>query len=189
MSDDEYESDLDFITDSEPDVDDEDDFLGNEANGHNLKDEEDENENKAEEELYGDIEPTEPEDDGTKNQDDDEEEEDLEVPDDKIDLSDKKIIMNKKKTSKIMTKFEFSYLISQRAMAIENGSPLMYPETKFIHAIDIAKEETFKGINPIIIQRIIPSNSGDLIEEWKCSELIIPLAYTDDPKNFLDKFM
>jgi DNA-directed RNA polymerase subunit K/omega len=73
-----------------------------------------------------------------------------------------------------MTKYEYSYLISQRAIAIENDSPLMNPDTKFIHAIDIAREETELGLNPIIIRRIIPPNN---IEEWKCSELKLPEYY------------
>lgn len=79
-----------------------------------------------------------------------------------------------RKTTPYMTKFEYSYLISQRALAIENGSPLMYPETSFIHSIDIAREETRMGLNPIIIQRQIPPN---IIEEWKCSELKLPEYY------------
>jgi DNA-directed RNA polymerase subunit K/omega len=87
-----------------------------------------------------------------------------------------------------MTKYEFSYLVSQRALAIEHGSPLMYPETRFIHAIDIAREETFMGLNPIIIQRVIPVLGGELIEEWKCSELIIPMAYSEEGSNFLNNF-
>ena len=59
-------------------------------------------------------------------------------------------------------------------MAIEHNSPLMNIDTKFIHSIDIAREETEMGLNPIIIQRIMPN--GD-IEEWKCSELRIPKNY------------
>jgi len=178
-----YEDDDDasyeFFSEDEQEVDDEDAFLGNEANGHGVKDEEDEQENKAEEELYGEIEPQEPEDDGDKPLDDDEEEIDTDIVE-STDVNYKKISILKRKTAKIMTKFEYSYLISQRAMAIEQGSPLMFSKTKYIHAIDIAKEETHLGVNPIIIQRILPSNIGDLIEEWKCNELIIPNAYTED---------
>jgi DNA-directed RNA polymerase subunit K/omega len=81
---------------------------------------------------------------------------------------------NLRKTNPILTKFEYSYLVSQRAMAIENGSPLMNTQTKLIHSIDIAKEETMMGLNPIIIQRVLPS--GD-IEEWKCKELRLPKYY------------
>jgi DNA-directed RNA polymerase subunit K/omega len=51
---------------------------------------------------------------------------------------------------------------------IENGSPLMLPDTKEIKAIKIAMEETDAGLNPIIIRRTLPNGN---IEEWKNSEL------------------
>jgi DNA-directed RNA polymerase subunit K/omega len=187
MSDYEDDDSYEYFSEDEQEVDDEDAFLGNEANGHGLKDEEDERENKAEEELYGEIEPQEPEDDGDKPIDDEDEDLEPEIQEDKVDGF-KKIPNNKRKTSKVMTKFEYSYLVSQRAMAIEQSSPLMIPDTKFIHAIDIAKEETHKGVNPIIIQRIIPSNSGDLIEEWRCNELIVPFAYIEEDDEFMSRF-
>lgn len=190
MSDYEDEDDqsYDYNSESEQEIDDEDAFLGHEANGHNiLKDEEDENEAKAEEELYGDIEPVEPEDDGAKLADDEYEEE-VEMIEEKPEIKLGKVSKDKRKTSKMMTKYEFSYLVSQRAQAIEHGSPLMFPQTKFIHAIDIAKEETFKGLNPIIIQRVIPVLGGEIIEEWKCSELIVPFSYYEGDSDFIKKF-
>jgi len=76
---------------------------------------------------------------------------------------------SKRITRPNMTKFEYSYLISQRAIMVENGSPLMIPETPYRNAIDIAREETDKGLNPIILRRPLPNGS---IEEWKCNELI-----------------
>jgi DNA-directed RNA polymerase subunit K/omega len=186
--DDDDDQSYDYNSESEQEVDDEEAFLGHEANGHNLlKDEEEENEVKAEEELYGEVEPVEPEDDGAKLMDEDYEEE-VEIPDEKPETKFGKVSKDKRKTSKMMTKYEFSYLVSQRALAIEHGSPLMFPETKFIHAIDISKEETFKGINPIIIQRVIPILGGEIIEEWKCSELIIPFAYSEEGYDFIKHF-
>jgi DNA-directed RNA polymerase subunit K/omega len=83
-------------------------------------------------------------------------------------------VTDNRRTPSIMTKFEYSYMVSQRAMAIENNSPLMIPDTKMVHAIDIAKEETAMGLNPIIIQRVLPNGN---IEEWKCSELSLPQTY------------
>jgi len=81
----------------------------------------------------------------------------------------------KRKTNPIMTKFEFTNLIAWRAQMIENvNSPLMIPDTKFTNSIDIAREETEKGVNPIIIVRNLPNGS---IEEWKCSELSLPKAF------------
>jgi len=190
MSDDEDDNqsyDYEYESDNQDEVEDDDAWIGNEANGHQ-KDEEEVNEDKMEEELHGETEPQEPEDDGLKADED----EDLEADEDEADKDEKaankiasKIVSsNKRKTSKIMTKFEYSYFISQRAMAIEHGSPLMYPKTTYIHSIDIAKEETDMRINPIIIQRVLPSG---FIEEWKCSELLVPFAYTID-KDFIKNF-
>lgn len=187
MSDDEDDNqsyDYEYESDNQDEVEDDDAWIGNEANGHQ-KDEEEVNEDKMEEELHGETEPQEPEDDGLKADD----EEDIDEEEDESDkvankIASKLVPSNKRKTSKIMTKFEYSYIISQRAMTIEHGSPLMYPETTYIHSIDIAKEETDKGINPIIIQRVLPSG---FIEEWKCSELLVPFAYTTN-KEFIKNF-
>jgi DNA-directed RNA polymerase subunit K/omega len=79
---------------------------------------------------------------------------------------------SERKTNPIMTKFEYSYFISQRAIMIEHDSPLMIPDTQFVNAIDIAKEETERKLNPIIIYRHLPNNTA---EKWKCSE---PVSYT-----------
>jgi DNA-directed RNA polymerase subunit K/omega len=171
-------------TDTEAEVDEDEDWIGNEANGHGLKDEEDVAEEKIEEDNYGEEEPIEHEDDGLRVDVDDLMEEE-EIQDDKKETNKMFVSKNKRKTSPVMTKYEFSYLVSQRAMAIENGSPLMNPDTEFIHSIDIAREETLKGLNPIIIQRILPNYN---IEEWKCSELISPFSYYENG-NFLNKFM
>lgn len=81
---------------------------------------------------------------------------------------------NERRTNPIMTKFEYSYFISQRAIMIEYDSPLMIPDTKFVNAIDIAKEETERKVNPIIIYRHLPNNTA---EKWKCSELELPKKF------------
>lgn len=77
-------------------------------------------------------------------------------------------------THSIMTKFEYSRFISARAQMISNGSARMVYDTKYIHAIDIAKEETVLGVNPLSIERILPNGN---IEIWKCSELRPPKSY------------
>jgi len=183
----EYESEEEFDDDVD-DINAENNFETADPNGHREV-EQDEDERKGEEELYGDEEPVETED--PLKEEDEEEEPEIEEPEPEEVKTVKKeaniIPIDKRKTSKVMTKFEYSYLVSQRAMAIENGSPLMFPDTKFIHAIDIAREETMLGANPIIIQRIIPSHPIDLIEEWKCNELIVPFAYYEE-ENFLNNF-
>lgn len=140
------------------------------VNGHD-KDEEDIREGK----VLDDLEKVEGRDDEQEEEKEDDSDEELEEDEDIIPKATSRVVASTlRKTNPIMTKFEYSYLVSQRAMAIENGSPLMNLETKHIHSIEIAKEETMMGLNPIIIQRTLPS--GD-IEEWKCKELRLPKSY------------
>ena len=171
-------------------ADDYDDYQEEEeANGHDL-DEEDVENDKIEEKLYDDEEEENP------SEDEFEEEGILGIEKEQEDNVDdfiapgangttktakkepvqpsKIVPANKRKTIPIMTKFEYSYLISQRAMMIENDSPLMIPNTTFRDSIDIAKEETEKKVNPIILQRTLPNG---MIEEWKCSELALTKNY------------
>jgi len=165
-----YDTDEDFLGYEDEDIGNEAEFydLDAEVNGHD-KDEED-----IQRDRLGDAleEGVEKEDEEDKEDEDDEElvEED-EVPPKGVS---RVVPVSARRTNPIMTKFEYSYIISQRAMAIEHNSPRMNLETKFIHSIDIAREETEMGLNPIIIQRVLPN--GD-IEEWKCSELRVPKNY------------
>ena len=170
-----YESDGDefsvVYSEDEEDVQDKDDYYDEEIklNGHEM-DEEDVRDEKMEPEE-GEPLPEEDLDDGIIHDGEEEvDEEEEPVPEAKDEMMSKQ----QRRTTPYITKYEYSYLISQRAIAIENDSPLMNPETKFIHAIDIAREETELGINPIIIRRVIPPNT---IEEWKCSELKLPEYY------------
>lgn len=163
--DDDDNIDFDYASDDEQEVVGEDDDiqLRDEIvlNGHNA-DEEDVEQEKADAELYNDID----ENVEHEHEEIDDEETPDEVPEEKV--SSKVVPKSERKTLPYMTKYEYAYIVSQRAMAIGNDSPLMYPETKFIHAIDIAKEETQMGINPIIIRRPLPNG---MFEEWKCNEL------------------
>jgi DNA-directed RNA polymerase subunit K/omega len=135
-----------------------------ETNGHE-KDEEDIRQNQ----LLGVDEDGNVMPKGEPEEDEDAEEETLE---EKINI--RVVAKSDRRTNPIMTKFEYSFLVSQRAYAIEHDSPLMFPDTKLIHAIDIAKEEIEKGINPIVIQRVLPNGN---IEEWYCNELKLPKSY------------
>lgn len=166
-----YDTDEDFLGYDDENISNEDEFydLDTEVNGHD-KDEED-----IQKERMGDAleEGVEKDEDEEAEKDDDEEEliEEDETPAKGIS---RVVPVSVRRTNPIMTKFEYSYIISQRAMAIEHNSPLMNMETKLVNSIDIAREETEMGINPIIIQRVMPN--GD-IEEWKCKELRVPKNY------------
>lgn len=162
--------DLDYDLDYTEDVD---DYYQEEidTNGH-IKEDDDNLADKLDAELYPAPEMADEGADAIEKPEEDEIEEEEEP------IEEKKgptiVPHNLRKSSPVMTKFEYSYLISQRAMAIENNSPLMIPETVYIHSIDIAKEETDKGVNPIIIQRVMPDGS---LEEWPSSELRLPKVF------------
>lgn len=168
-----YDTDEDFAGYVDEEYDIEGGFYDPDAapNGHD-RDEEDVREAKMEDELEKreTNAEEEAEDDEAEEEEDDEAEEEEDIPKKVSNI----VPANLRKTIPVMTKFEYSYLVSQRAMAIENGSPLMNPDTTHTHSIDIAMEETVNGLNPIIIQRILPN--GD-IEEWKCRELRLPKYY------------
>jgi DNA-directed RNA polymerase subunit K/omega len=161
-----------------------------EANGHDL-DEEDVENQKMEDALYKSDDEEEPpsedefEEEGILGLEKEQEDnvDDFGTSSEKVKAPKKEIPSgppskivppNKRRTRPIMTKFEYSYLISQRAMMIEHDSPLMIPDTTFVNAIDIAKEETERKVNPIIIVRNLPNGT---IEEWKCSELELPKKF------------
>jgi DNA-directed RNA polymerase subunit K/omega len=168
-----YESDGDF-RDDDFNENDEPDFAEDmmntyyendiRENGHE-KDDEDVKEERIENALYTEGEETIEKDMEEKEEDEVEDESEDELPDK---LKSKIVPRQLRKSSPVMTKFEYAYFISQRAFAIERNSPLMIPDTNFTSAIDIAREETERGLNPLIIQRVMPNGA---IEEWKCSEL------------------
>jgi hypothetical protein len=167
------DTDEDFTGYADEEFDIEEGFFDPDAvvNGHD-KDEEDVRQSRLEDDFEK-VEGQETE--GREEKEDEESDEELEDEEEIISKTVSRVVASGlRKTNPILTKFEYSYLISQRAMAIENNSPLMYIETKYIHSIDIAKEETIMGLNPIIIQRVLPN--GD-IEEWKSSELKLPKSY------------
>ncbi len=166
-----YDTDEDFLGYEDENLN-EDEFydLDAEVNGHD-KDEEDIQQDRLGNALEEGEEKEDEEEEGEEKEDEEEELIEDETPQKGVS---RVVPSSARRTNPIMTKFEYSYIISQRAMAIEHNSPLMNMDTKFINSIDIAREETEMGLNPIIIQRIMPN--GD-IEEWKCSELRIPKNY------------
>jgi DNA-directed RNA polymerase subunit K/omega len=161
-----------------------DDFFDNEFDeptGHN-EDEEDVQEEHEERERYDtDEESVGSEDDEDKSLKEDEESEEDEEEEKKEEPKKKSRVVEpfKRVTNKIMTKYEYSYIVAKRAEMIEHGSPLMFPDTKFTKAIEIAMEETDQGVNPIIIRRTLPNGN---IEEWKNSELLPTKNYDNDVK-------
>lgn len=163
-----------------------DDFFENDfddPSGHN-EDEEDVQEDREERERYDtDEESLASEDEEDKSlkpdEESEEEEEEDEIKKEELKKKSKVVEPSKRVTNRIMTKYEYSYIVAKRAEMIEHGSPLMFPDTKFIKAIDIAMEETKFGVNPIIIRRTLPNGN---IEEWRNDELLPNKNYDSDVK-------
>lgn len=145
-------------------------------NGHN-EDEEDLDEDNEEREKFDSdnesIASLDEEKDPDKPQEEEEEdmegENEIEEKKEEPKKKSKVVDPSKRVTNKIMTKFEYAYIVAKRAEMIEHGSPLMIPDTKETRAIRIAMEETDAGLNPIIIRRTLPNGN---VEEWKNSELL-----------------
>jgi DNA-directed RNA polymerase subunit K/omega len=177
---------MDEFDDTNEYAEDHDDYQDEEeANGHD-EDEEDVEQARMEDALYksdeeeGDPSEDEFEEDGIlgieKEQEDNVDKFPTSAAEAKKQAPLSKIVApENRKTHPIMTKFEYANLIAWRAQMIENNnSPLMIPNTKYINSIEIAREETDKKVNPIIIVRTLPNG---YIEEWKCSELSLPKSF------------
>jgi DNA-directed RNA polymerase subunit K len=66
-----------------------------------------------------------------------------------------------------MTRYEFSKLISMRALALRHGAPPMI-DTDRTEPISIAMEELEKNAMPLNIRRELPDGT---IETWKVNEM------------------
>jgi DNA-directed RNA polymerase subunit K/omega len=80
------------------------------------------------------------------------------------------IIDDLHKTNPILTKYEYTRILGQRAMQIENGSPpYINVESNVIDGYTIAIKEIQQKKIPIIIRRPI----GNTFEYWKLQDLEI----------------
>lgn len=74
-------------------------------------------------------------------------------------------------TKAILSKFEYTEVISQRSKQIENGGRSFTDDKNLSDPIEIAKKEIADKKCPICIDRYLPN---DIIERWKVNELAIP---------------
>ena len=77
----------------------------------------------------------------------------------------------KRKTSEIITKFEFTEVVSNRAKQIENGGKIFTDIGSLSNPIEMAELEIKMKKCPLSIRRMISSN---LAEIWDVNEMIIP---------------
>lgn len=76
-----------------------------------------------------------------------------------------------RRTSEVITKFEFTDVVSNRAKQIENGSPIFVDIKDETNPIIMAEMEIRMKRCPLSIRRLISSNIAEI---WEVNEMIIP---------------
>jgi DNA-directed RNA polymerase subunit K/omega len=79
---------------------------------------------------------------------------------------------NVKKTTNVLTRFEYVMLIAARALQISAGSePLIpYQEEGLYNPRDIAERELLERVIPLLIQRTLPDGSKEF---WHVKDMFI----------------
>ncbi len=85
-----------------------------------------------------------------------------------------------RRTKGIMTKFEFSQVLSTRAQQISDGSPIFVSTGNLTSVNAIALKEIKEKKCPLTIQRVLThyANGNKLAELWEVNELAIPDEYS-----------
>jgi len=78
---------------------------------------------------------------------------------------------NYRKTSEVITKFEFTDVVSNRAKQIENGSPVFVDIKDETDPILMAELEIRMKRCPISIRRLISNNIAEI---WDVNDMLIP---------------
>lgn len=76
-----------------------------------------------------------------------------------------------RKTSEVITKFEFTDVVSNRAKQIENGSPIFVDIKDETDPIIMAELEIRLKRCPLSIRRLISNNIAEI---WEVNEMMIP---------------
>ena len=75
------------------------------------------------------------------------------------------------KTTPYMTKYEYTRIISRRAIDISNNYPITIDPRGEINPIEIAKRELYARTLPLTIRRYLPTGEHD---DWNVNDLILP---------------
>lgn len=78
---------------------------------------------------------------------------------------------NRKNTKGVMTKYEFAAIIGARATLLSKGAPPLVNVENVTDPQDIAKEELYAGVLPMIVTRPMPNGT---VEEWPVRNLKLP---------------
>ncbi len=75
------------------------------------------------------------------------------------------------KTSPYMSKYEYTRIISRRAIDISNNYPITINPGREINPIEIARRELYARTLPLTIRRYLPTSEHD---DWNVNDLILP---------------
>ena len=75
---------------------------------------------------------------------------------------------NQRRTSQVISEFEFTRVLGERSQQIQNGSQIFVEPDLNLTEIDIARLEIKMGCCPLTIIRMYNSNIGEL---WSVNEL------------------
>lgn len=78
---------------------------------------------------------------------------------------------NRRRTSEVISEFEFARVVGERAQQIQNGAPIFVETDPYMTEIDIAKLEIKLKQCPLIVRRMYNDCVG---EEWAVNEMEIP---------------
>jgi DNA-directed RNA polymerase subunit K/omega len=78
---------------------------------------------------------------------------------------------NKRRTSEVMSEFEYTRVVSERAQQIQNGAQIFVDIEPHMNEIDIAKLEIKLKCCPLAIRRMHNEQVG---EEWSVNEMEMP---------------
>ena len=76
----------------------------------------------------------------------------------------------KRKTTKHMTKYEYSRLLAVRTLQITMGAPTFVDTTGIYDATEIAKREIQERKIPLVIRRVFPNGSEEF---WDIKDMVI----------------
>ena len=112
----------------------------------------------------------------TEDNEDNDSDSDIEINVDESEFKEKK--NNDKIVNPYMTKFEFARLLGIRAEQISRGAPTNLSNNTISQAdinknpLEIARREIMKGVCPLIIERLFPDGTSQMV---KSSDLIVDI--------------
>ena len=93
-----------------------------------------------------------------------------------------KVPDDERRTSNLMTIYEYTEAVGTRISQIENGSKIFTDYDGLYNNKQIAIKEMHDRKNPLIVRRVVKTDGNNIYEEhWKVREMILPNIEIDLP--------